>query len=116
MAGAKLSRAHRLKPTRARSWRDHASRRIRFEDDVGRLRFRERFSRKKRGHAFMLMTQTTPSASGRRSSPAPACCHASIAGPYKKAGDGDLMKGFEKFNQMPFAEARRTSHASGRLH
>jgi nitrite reductase (cytochrome c-552) len=27
--------------------------------------------------------------------------------PYKKAGDGDLMKGFEKFNQMPFAEARK---------
>jgi nitrite reductase (cytochrome c-552) len=34
-------------------------------------------------------------------------CHASVAVPYKKAGDGDLMKGFEKFNQMPFAEARK---------
>jgi nitrite reductase (cytochrome c-552) len=34
-------------------------------------------------------------------------CHASIAVPYKKAGDGDLIKGFEKLNQLPFAEARK---------
>ena len=27
--------------------------------------------------------------------------------PYTKLGDGDLIKGFEKFNQMPFAEARK---------
>jgi nitrite reductase (cytochrome c-552) len=27
--------------------------------------------------------------------------------PYKKAGNGDLIKGFEKFNQMPFVEARK---------
>jgi nitrite reductase (cytochrome c-552) len=34
-------------------------------------------------------------------------CHASLAVPYKKAGEGDLMKGFEKLNQMPFADARK---------
>ena len=27
--------------------------------------------------------------------------------PYKKAGNGDLIKGFEKLNQMPYAEARK---------
>jgi nitrite reductase (cytochrome c-552) len=34
-------------------------------------------------------------------------CHASIVVPYTKLGNGDLTKGFEKFNQMPFAEARK---------
>jgi nitrite reductase (cytochrome c-552) len=27
--------------------------------------------------------------------------------PYKRLGDGDLIKGFEKMNQMPFGEARK---------
>ena len=27
--------------------------------------------------------------------------------PYKKAGGGDLLKGFEKMNQLSFAEARK---------
>jgi nitrite reductase (cytochrome c-552) len=34
-------------------------------------------------------------------------CHASVYVPYTKAGDGDLMKGFEKVSALPFAEARR---------
>jgi nitrite reductase (cytochrome c-552) len=34
-------------------------------------------------------------------------CHGSMYVPYKKAGNGDLIKGFEKLNQMPFAEARK---------
>ena len=34
-------------------------------------------------------------------------CHASVYVPYKKLGDGDLFKGFEKMNQMPYAEARK---------
>jgi nitrite reductase (cytochrome c-552) len=34
-------------------------------------------------------------------------CHASVYVPYKKAGGGDLIKGFEKMNQLPFSEARR---------
>ncbi|WP_438358972.1 ammonia-forming cytochrome c nitrite reductase subunit c552 [Corallococcus carmarthensis] len=33
--------------------------------------------------------------------------HGSVYVPYKKLGDGDLIKGFEKMNQMPFAEARK---------
>jgi nitrite reductase (cytochrome c-552) len=32
-------------------------------------------------------------------------CHASVYVPYKRAGGGDLFKGFEILNQMPFQEA-----------
>ena len=35
-------------------------------------------------------------------------CHASVYVPYKKAGGGDLIKGFEHFNQMPYTEARKS--------
>ena len=34
-------------------------------------------------------------------------CHASFYVPYKIAGAGDLIRGFEKMNQMAFAEARK---------
>jgi nitrite reductase (cytochrome c-552) len=34
-------------------------------------------------------------------------CHASIYLPYKKLGDGDLIKGFDKMNQLPYFEARK---------
>ena len=33
-------------------------------------------------------------------------CHASVYEPYRKAGGGDLFKGFEALNRMPYAEAR----------
>jgi len=64
--------------------------------------------REERGHAYMLDDQTYTERQQAAKQPG-AClhCHASIKVPYTKAGDGDLMKGFEKFNQMPFAEARK---------
>ncbi|MBX7255612.1 MAG: ammonia-forming cytochrome c nitrite reductase subunit c552, partial [Candidatus Hydrogenedentes bacterium] len=34
-------------------------------------------------------------------------CHGSIYVPYKKLGEGDLIRGFEKMNQMKFPEARK---------
>jgi nitrite reductase (cytochrome c-552) len=34
-------------------------------------------------------------------------CHASVYVPYKKLGGGDLFKGFEKINQLPYFEARK---------
>jgi nitrite reductase (cytochrome c-552) len=34
-------------------------------------------------------------------------CHASVYVPYKRAGGGDLIKGFEKLNQLPYFEARK---------
>lgn len=63
--------------------------------------------REERGHAFMLEDQTF---TGRQSKPQPGTCmncHASTYVAHKKAGDGDLVKGFEKLNQMPYAEARK---------
>lgn len=63
--------------------------------------------REERGHAYMLEDQTF---TGRQARPQPgAClnCHASTYVAHKKAGEGDLAKGFEKVNAMPFSEARK---------
>ena len=63
--------------------------------------------REERGHAFMLEDQTF---TGRQTKPQPgAClnCHASTYLAHKKAGDGDIVKGFEKVNALPFAEAAK---------
>jgi nitrite reductase (cytochrome c-552) len=64
--------------------------------------------REERGHAFMLDDQTYTERQQVTKQPGTCLhCHASIAIAYKNAGDGDLMKGFEKINRMPFAEARK---------
>lgn len=63
--------------------------------------------REERGHAYMLDDQTF---TGRQQKPQPGTCincHASMYTAYKKAGDGDIVKGFEKLNPMPYAEARK---------
>jgi len=67
--------------------------------------------REERGHAFMLEDQRL---SGRQRLKKPmrgTClnCHASTYTIYKKLGDGDIMEGFEKMNQLVYAEA--TKHA-----
>ncbi len=62
--------------------------------------------REERGHAFMLDDQTF---TGRQAKPQPGTCmncHASTYVANKKAGGGDLVKGWEKINQLPYAEAR----------
>jgi nitrite reductase (cytochrome c-552) len=62
--------------------------------------------REERGHAYMLEDQTFTE---RQSVGQPGTCmhcHASVYVPYKKLGGGDLIKGFEKMNPMPYAEAR----------
>ncbi len=64
--------------------------------------------REERGHAYMLDDQTYTERQQAAKQPGTCLhCHASIAGAYRKLGDGDLTKGFEKMNQMPFAEARK---------
>jgi nitrite reductase (cytochrome c-552) len=64
--------------------------------------------REERGHAFMLDDQTYTERQQAAKQPGTCLhCHASIKVPYTKLGNGDLMKGYEKFNQMPFAEARK---------
>ncbi|HVK37471.1 MAG TPA: ammonia-forming cytochrome c nitrite reductase subunit c552 [Candidatus Kapabacteria bacterium] len=64
--------------------------------------------REERGHAFMLTDQELTKRQSAVKQPG-ACihCHASVYVPYMKAGGGDLMKGFEKVNPMPYFEARK---------
>jgi nitrite reductase (cytochrome c-552) len=63
--------------------------------------------RKKRGHAYMLEDQTYTERVEKFKQPGTCIhCHASVYVPYKKAGGGDLIKGFEHYNQMPYKEAR----------
>jgi nitrite reductase (cytochrome c-552) len=64
--------------------------------------------RKKRGHAYMLEDQTFTERVGQFKQPGTCIhCHASVWVPYRQAGGGDLIKGFEHFNQMPYVEARK---------
>jgi len=68
--------------------------------------------REARGHAYMLEDQTFTDRQAVGQPGTCLHCHASIYVPYKKLGDGDLIKGFEKMNQMTFKEARAlVSHA-----
>ena len=62
--------------------------------------------REERGHAYMLEDQTYTKRQVVAAQPG-ACmnCHASTYVAYKKLGGGDITKGFEKVNQMPYAEA-----------
>ena len=64
--------------------------------------------REERGHAYMLDDQTFTERQQAASQPG-AClhCHASVYNPYKTLGGGDLIKGFEAMNRLPYAEARK---------
>ena len=64
--------------------------------------------REERGHAHMLVDQEMTERQQVTKQPGTCLhCHASVYVPYRKAGNGDLMKGFEVMNQMPYAEARK---------
>ena len=64
--------------------------------------------REERGHAYMLDDQTFTQRVLEFRQPGTCLhCHASVYVAYKKAGGGDLIKGFEKVNQLPYAEARK---------
>jgi nitrite reductase (cytochrome c-552) len=64
--------------------------------------------REERGHAYMLEDQTYTERQQAAKQPGTCMhCHASVYVPYKKLGNGDLIKGFETMNQMPYAEARK---------
>ena len=63
--------------------------------------------REERGHAYMLDDQTYTER--QLVAPQPGTClhcHASLYVPYRNLGGGDLIKGFETMNQMPYEEAR----------
>ncbi len=64
--------------------------------------------REDRGHAYMLDDQTYTERQIVVKQPGTCLnCHASTYVAYKKLGDGDIVKGFEKMNQMPYVEARK---------
>src|SRR5262249_18558208 len=63
--------------------------------------------REERGHAYMLTDQDNTERVKIAKQTGPCLpCHASIIPAYRKAGDGDVMKGFEKVCAMPLSEAR----------
>jgi nitrite reductase (cytochrome c-552) len=64
--------------------------------------------REDRGHAYMLDDQTFTERQQIVAQPGTCLnCHASVYVAYKRLGDGDLFKGFEKMNQLPYFEARK---------
>ncbi len=64
--------------------------------------------REERGHAYMLEDQVYTERQQVTKQPGTCLnCHASMYVPYRKAGDGDLFRGFERLNAMPYAEARK---------
>ena len=65
--------------------------------------------REERGHAHMLTDQSFTERQQVTKQPG-AClnCHASVYVPFKRLGMSDIVKGFERMNQMPYFEARKT--------
>jgi nitrite reductase (cytochrome c-552) len=64
--------------------------------------------REARGHAYMLDDQTFTDRQLVTAQPGTCLhCHASIVVPYRKLGDGDLTRGFERMNTMSYADARK---------
>jgi nitrite reductase (cytochrome c-552) len=64
--------------------------------------------REERGHAYMLDDQTFTERQQVVKQPGTCVnCHASVYVAYKKLGDGDLFKGFERLNSMPYFDARK---------
>jgi nitrite reductase (cytochrome c-552) len=64
--------------------------------------------REERGHAYMLDDQVFTERQQATKQPGTCLhCHASMYVAYKRAGGGDLIKGFEKLNPMPYFEAKK---------
>ncbi len=85
--------------------------RSKVEEDIGLKTMWQGYAfaadfREERGHAYMLDDQKFTQRQKVVQQPG-AClnCHASSYVANKKAGDGDVTKGFEKMNAMPFGEA-----------
>ncbi len=63
--------------------------------------------REERGHAYMLDDQTFTERQQVQQPGACLNCHASMYVVYNRLGDGNPVIGFERINQMPYAEARK---------
>ncbi|HEX6307611.1 MAG TPA: ammonia-forming cytochrome c nitrite reductase subunit c552 [Longimicrobiales bacterium] len=63
--------------------------------------------REERGHAYMLEDQIYTQRQQVAQQPGTCLhCHASVYVPYMRLGNGDLIAGFERANQMKYQEAR----------
>jgi len=63
--------------------------------------------REERGHAYMLEDQTFTERQHVAKQPGTCLnCHASMYTAYMEQGNGDLNKGFDKINALPYAQAR----------
>jgi nitrite reductase (cytochrome c-552) len=64
--------------------------------------------REERGHAYMLDDQTFTERQQVAKQPGTCVnCHASVYVAYKQLGGGDIIKGFEALNKMPYFDARK---------
>ena len=64
--------------------------------------------REERGHAYMLEDQTYTQRQQVTQQPGTCInCHASVYNTYKQLGGGDIFKGFDVLNKMPYQEARQ---------
>lgn len=64
--------------------------------------------REERGHAYMLDDQTFTERQKVAHQPGTCInCHASVYVAYKQLGGGDIFKGFEALNKMPYFDARK---------
>jgi nitrite reductase (cytochrome c-552) len=64
--------------------------------------------REERGHAYMLEDQTFTERQRVKQQPGTCInCHASTYVAMKRLGNGDLMKGFDLLNRMPYHDARK---------
>jgi nitrite reductase (cytochrome c-552) len=64
--------------------------------------------REERGHAYMLDDQTYTERQIVAKQPGTCLnCHASMYTAYMRAGAGDIVRGFERVNAVPYAEARK---------
>ena len=64
--------------------------------------------REERGHAYMLDDQTFTERQQVAKQPGTCInCHASAYVAYKQLGGGDIFKGFEELNKMPYFDARK---------
>jgi nitrite reductase (cytochrome c-552) len=63
--------------------------------------------REERGHAYMLSDQQYTQRQIVAQQPGTCLnCHASMYSAYRRLGNGDLTRGFEAINKMPYREAR----------
>lgn len=64
--------------------------------------------REERGHAYMLEDQMFTERQQVTKQPGTCInCHASAYVAYKQLGNGDIMRGFDALNRMPYFEARK---------